>query len=46
VAMTTCVYTEQDTAENLDVYVNTGPTTNQNIIIDTLDIWTMDGIWT
>jgi hypothetical protein len=46
VAITTRVYPEQDTAENLAVYVNNGPTTDQNIIIDTLDIWNLTGIWT
>jgi hypothetical protein len=46
VAITTRVYPEEDTAENLAVYVNIGPTTNQNITIDTFDIWTLNGIWT
>ena len=46
VAITTRVYPEEDTAENLAVYVNDGPTTNENIIIDTLDIWNLNSIWT
>ena len=46
VAITTRVYPEEDTAENLAVYVNIGPTTNQNITMDTFDIWTLNGIWT
>jgi sucrose-6-phosphate hydrolase SacC (GH32 family) len=45
VAITTRVYPEEETAENLAVYVNSGPTSNQSIIIDTLDIWTLNGIW-
>ncbi|CAF3790206.1 unnamed protein product [Rotaria sp. Silwood1] len=46
VAIATRVYPEEGTAENLAVYVNSGPTTNQNIVIDTLDIWTLNSIWT
>lgn len=46
VAMTTRVYPEQDTAKQLAVYVNTGPTTNQYVTINTLDIWALNGIWT
>jgi sucrose-6-phosphate hydrolase SacC (GH32 family) len=45
VAITTRVYPEQDTAQNLAVYVNDAPTTDQNIIIDTLDIWNLTAIW-
>ncbi|CAF0796633.1 unnamed protein product [Rotaria sordida] len=45
-AIATRVYPEESTAENLAVYVNNGPTTNQNLIIDTFDIWTLNGIWT
>ncbi len=39
-AITTRVYPEDDTATNLAVYVNDGPTTNELII------WTLDSIWT
>jgi sucrose-6-phosphate hydrolase SacC (GH32 family) len=46
VIITTRVYPEEDTADKLAVYVNTGPTTNQNIIINTLDVWSLNGIWT
>ena len=45
VAITTRVYPEQDTAVNLAVFVNDGPMKNDNIIINTLDIWNLDGIW-
>ncbi|CAF2112402.1 unnamed protein product [Rotaria magnacalcarata] len=45
-AITTRVYPEEDTAQNLAVYVNSGSTTNQTIVIDTLDIWTLNSIWT
>ena len=45
VAITTRVYPEEDTAVNLAAYVNDGPTENQNIIINTMDVWTLDGIW-
>ncbi|CAF2792050.1 unnamed protein product [Rotaria sp. Silwood2] len=45
-AMTTRVYPEDDTAEYLAIYVNNGPIMTENIIIDTLDIWTLSSIWT
>lgn len=46
VAITTRVYPEEDNAEKLAVYVNIDSTKNQHIIINTLDIWTLTGIWT
>ena len=46
VAITTRVYPEEETAENIAVYVNESPTTNQSIILNTFDIWTLDSIWT
>lgn len=45
VAIATRVYPEEDTAENLAIYVNNGPANNQSIIIDTLDIWSLNSIW-
>ncbi len=45
-AITARVYPEDNTARNLAVYVNNRPTTNQCIIINSLDIWTLDSIWT
>jgi sucrose-6-phosphate hydrolase SacC (GH32 family) len=45
-AITTRIYPEDDTARNLAVYVNGGPTTNEFIIINSLDIWPLDSIWT
>jgi len=44
--ITTRVYPEDDTATNLAVYVNEGPTSNEFIIVNSLDSWTLDSIWT
>ena len=46
IAITTRVYPEQDQANNFAVYVNAGPTTNDNIIINSLDFWNLNSIWT
>ncbi len=45
-AITTRVYPEDDTARNLAVYVNQGPTTDEFIIANSLDSWILDSIWT
>ena len=45
VAITSRVYPEEETAQNLAIYVNVPSTTEQNIIIDTLDIWLLNSIW-
>jgi len=44
--ITTRVYPEDDTARNLAVYVNQGPTTNEFITVNSLDSWILDSIWT
>ena len=46
VALTTRVYPEDQTAENLAVYLNHASTSDPPVIIDTLDFWTLNGIWT
>ena len=47
IAITTRVYPEDDTANHFAVYVNSGPTTNENnIIINALDFWNLTSIWT
>ena len=44
-AMTTRVYPEEDSARYFAVYVNEGPTNNEFIVLDTLDIWNLTSIW-
>lgn len=39
------VYPEDENANNLAVYVNNGPTNEERIIINTIDIWKLDSIW-
>ncbi|UJR36994.1 hypothetical protein I4U23_029702 [Adineta vaga] len=45
VAITGRVYPEEQTAKNLAVYARLIPTTNDSIVIKTLDFWSLDTIW-
>ncbi|CAF0921458.1 unnamed protein product [Adineta ricciae] len=45
-ALTGHVYPEDGNADNLAVYINDGPVDDDSIVIDTLDIWKLNTIWT
>ena len=45
-AITSRVYPEEDSADRLAVFATTGPSTNHNITINSLDAWALSGIWT
>jgi hypothetical protein len=45
-AITGRVYPEEENANNLAVYVNNAPTNDENIIINTIDVWNLNTIWT
>lgn len=45
-ALTGRVYPENENANNLGFYVNNGESDDQHIIINTLDIWQLETIWT
>ncbi|CAF1099930.1 unnamed protein product [Rotaria magnacalcarata] len=44
-AITGRVYPEEDNANNLAVYVNNASSNNENIIVNTIDIWNLNTIW-
>jgi hypothetical protein len=44
-ALTGRVYPEEENANNLAVYVNNAPNSNDNIVINTIDVWNLNTIW-